>query len=45
MMNESVQQGCAQDAMPDLEELKKLTEDCSKGQLREQEITKIREIH
>jgi hypothetical protein len=45
MMNESVQQGCAQDAMPDLEELKKLTEDCSKGQLREQEITQIREIH
>ena len=45
MMNESVQQGCTQDAMSDFEELKKLTEDCGKGQLREQEITKIREIH
>ncbi len=45
MMNESVQHGCVQDAMPDFEEQKKLTEDCSKGQARGQEITKIREIH
>ena len=43
MMNETVQRGCVQDAMPDFEELKKLTEDCSQGQVREQEITKIRE--
>ena len=45
MMNETVQRGCVQDAMPDFEELKKLTEDCSKGQVRGQEITKFREIH
>ena len=44
MMNETVQRGCAGDAMPDFEELKKLTEDCSKGQVRGQEITKIQEI-
>ncbi len=43
MMNETVQRGCAGDAMPDFEELKKLMEDCSKGQVRGQEITKIRE--
>ena len=45
MMTEAVQRGCAQDAMSDFEELKKVTEDCSKGQAREQEITKNREIH
>ena len=45
MRNGSVQHGCAQDAMPDFEELKNVTEDCNQGQLREQEITKIREIH
>ena len=45
MMNETVQRGCVQDAMPDFEELKKLTEDCSKRQVRGQEITKFREIH
>ncbi len=45
MMTESVQHGCVQDAMPDFEELKKSTEDCSEGQVREQEITEIREIH
>ena len=44
MMNGSVQHGCAQDAMPDFEEVKKLTEDCNKGQVREQDITKNREI-
>ena len=44
MMNETVQRGCVQDAMPDFEELKKSTEDCSEGQVREQEITEIREI-
>ena len=44
MMNTSVQHECVQDAMPDLEELMKLTEDATKEQLREQEITKIREI-
>ena len=45
MANRSVQHGCIQDAMPDFEALMKLTEDCSTGQVREQEITKIREIH
>ena len=45
MMNRSVQHGCVQDAMPDFEELMKLTEDGTKEQVREQEITKIREIH
>ncbi len=44
MMNRSVQHGREQDVMPDREELKKLTEECSKGQVREQEINKIREI-
>ncbi len=45
MMNRSVQHGCVQDAMPDFEELMKLTEDGTKEQVREPEITKIREIH
>ncbi len=45
MMNETVQNEYAQDAIPDFEELKKLTEDCGKEQVREQEITNIREIH
>ena len=45
MMNQSVQHGCVQDAMPDFDELMKLTEDGSTEQVREQEITKIREIH
>ena len=44
MMNELVQRECAQGAMPDFEELKKLTEDCGWAQIREQGITKIREI-
>ncbi len=45
MMIESIQHGCVQDAMPDFEELMKLTEDGTKELVREQEITKIREIH
>ena len=45
MMNRSVQHECVQDAMLDFEELMKLTEDGTKKQVREQEITKIREIH
>ncbi len=45
MMNEMVQNGCVQNVMPDFEELMKLTEDGSKEKIREQEITKIREIH
>ncbi len=45
MRNGSVQHGCAQDALPDFEELKNVTEDCSQGQVREQDITKNREIH
>ena len=44
MMNETVQYERTQDVMPDFEELKKLTEDCIQGQVREQGITKIREI-
>ncbi len=44
MMNRLVQHGCEQDVMPDLEELMNLTEDGTKEQVREQEITKIREI-
>ena len=44
MMNRSVQHECVQDAMLDFEELMKLMEDSTKEQVREQEITKIREI-
>ena len=45
MMNETVRFERTQIVMPDFEEQKKLTEDCSQGQVREQEITEIREIH
>ncbi len=45
MMNETVRFKRTQIVMPDFEEQKKLTEDCSQGQVREQEITEIREIH
>ncbi len=44
-MNRLLQHGCVQDAMPDFEQLMKLTEDRSKGKVREQEITGIREIY
>ncbi len=44
MMNETVQYERTQVVMPDFEELKKLTEDCSQGQVHEQGITKIRKI-
>ena len=44
MMNRSVQHECVQDVMPDFEELMKFAEDCTKEQVREQEITKIRKI-
>ena len=44
MMTETVQRGCAQDAVPNLEELMKLTEDREKEQIREQELMKNREI-
>ncbi|MCH9006173.1 MAG: hypothetical protein IH838_12910 [Proteobacteria bacterium] len=44
MMTETVQRGCAQDAVPNLEELMKLTEDREKEQIREQEFMKNREI-
>ena len=44
MMNESVQHGCAQGAMPDFEALMKLTEDREKEQTREHEFMKKREI-
>ena len=45
MMNRSVQHGCEQQVMPDFEELMKLTEDGTKEQVREQEITKCQKIH
>ena len=45
MMNRSVQHQCVQVAAPDLEELMKLTEDCTKERVREPEITKFREIN
>ena len=45
MMNETVQNERTQVVMPNFEELKKLTEDCSQGQVHEQGITEIREIH
>ena len=44
LMNRLLQHGCVQDAMSDFEQLMKLTEDRSKGKVREQEITGIREI-
>ena len=44
MMNETVHYERTQVVMPDFVELKKLMEDCSQGQVREQGITKIREI-
>ena len=44
MMNETVQYERTQAVMPDFEELKKLTEDCRQGQVREQGVTKIRDI-
>ena len=45
MMTESVQRGCARDAISDFEVIEKLVEDGSKGTVRKQEITKIREVH
>ena len=44
MMTETVQRGCAQVAVPNFEELMKLTEDREQGRIREQEIMKNREI-
>ncbi len=44
MMNETVQYERTEVVMPDFVELKKLMEDCSQGQVREQGITKIQEI-
>ena len=43
MMNRSVQHGCVQDAKPDFEELKKLTEAYGQGWVLRQEIVNIRE--
>ncbi len=45
MMTESVQRGCARDAISDFEVIEKLLEDGGKGTVRKQEITKIREVH
>ena len=44
MMNQTVQHGCAQEVMPDFEELKKLAEDYGQGPVLRQEIANIREI-
>lgn len=44
MMNETIKYERTPVVMLDFEELKKMTEDCSHGQVREQGITKIREI-
>ncbi len=44
MIIETVQRGCAQDAMPNFEALTGLTEDSEKEQIREQEFIKNREI-
>ena len=44
MLTETVRRGWAQDAMPNFEELIKLTEDREKGQIRGQETTEIQEI-
>ena len=44
MMNKSVLHGRVHGAMPDFEELVKLTEDCSEGQIRGQELAEAREI-
>ena len=45
MINESVQHGCAQKAMPDFEAMKKFMKDDSKVKIREQENIKNRENH
>ncbi len=45
MMNETVQHGCVQDAMPDFEVMEKFMEEDSKVKICEQETTKIREIY
>jgi hypothetical protein len=45
MMIETVQHACAQEVMPDFEELKKLTEDYGQERVLRQEIANIREIH
>ena len=43
-MIETVQHGCAQEVMPNFEELKKLTEDYGQGRVLRQETAIIREI-
>ena len=45
MLNDTVRYERTQVVMPNFEEQKKLTEDCSQGQVHEQGITEIREIH
>ena len=44
MRTETVQRGCAQDVVPNFEELMTLTEDREQGPILEQEITRNREI-
>ena len=44
MMIEMLEHECAQDAIPKIEALKKLTEEIEKEQLRKQEVTKVCEI-
>lgn len=45
MMNESLQHGYVQDAMPDFEVMKSFMEDDGRGQPQDRDITNIREIH
>jgi hypothetical protein len=45
MMNESVQHGYAHDSMQDFEAMKNFMENESMEKIREQEITRIRQIH
>ncbi|MCH9004417.1 MAG: hypothetical protein IH838_03905 [Proteobacteria bacterium] len=45
MMTESVQRGCARNAISDFEVTKKLVEDGSKGTVRKHEVTKNPENH
>ena len=44
MMNESVQHGYVQDAMPDFQVMKSFIEDDGRGQPQDREIANIREI-
>ena len=45
MMNETVQHGCVQDAMPDSNVMKNFTEDDRKGMIGKREIARLQAIH